>query len=252
MPPVRTSSASSAAKRQHPAWRACRPCKTHKIACNKQLPCDKCIKKGTVAFCDYPEKTLPRGDSHRNTAASCLQDQTQVPQALTPTTAASTAATSPEAPEPRIVIGARGQRGQSKPSLALRSIADLCGPQVYVGSTAAISFLQHLRDTLRYHAGPSEFTESQGRLTMLEAEAPTNDDALFIGSLDSSRSHALVNHFLEVVSHPNSTHSPPTEMQMLTTSPRRRRAGFFTSSEMARSRGYFDGPRPGRALELRD
>ncbi|KAF2225889.1 hypothetical protein BDZ85DRAFT_272524 [Elsinoe ampelina] len=50
---------------------------------------------------------------------------------------------------------------------------------VYLGDTAALSFLQFLRKTLRHYAGPSPFTESQNKHTLLElpAKKPSVDRA---------------------------------------------------------------------------
>ncbi|KAH7139925.1 hypothetical protein B0J13DRAFT_447804 [Dactylonectria estremocensis] len=185
MPPARTAPTKNS-KRYTSLYRACQPCRTHKVACDRQLPCSKCIKRGIVALCGNPGEprptTLGTGKSPR--WPSPAQDlapplpapvQTALPASHSGDEEESS---SPGTPKSRMVLGARGQH-------------------VYVGSSAAISFLQYLRDTLRHHAGPSSFTESAARDTMLEADVKELADDLSIDTLDPKRTEALTDHFLE-------------------------------------------------------
>ncbi|POR34382.1 Uncharacterized protein TPAR_05447 [Tolypocladium paradoxum] len=72
---------------------------------------------------------------------------------------------------------------------------------VYVGSSAAISFLQFLRNTLRHHGGPSDFTESLLRHAMLEADAYKSSPAeSFEDHLDHESKMDLAKHYLEATS----------------------------------------------------
>lgn len=71
---------------------------------------------------------------------------------------------------------------------------------VYIGNTAAISFLDFVRKTLRHCAGPSAFTESQQRHIMLEATVQTNNSGHFKDDLEDSDKINLIQHFLDAVS----------------------------------------------------
>jgi hypothetical protein len=71
---------------------------------------------------------------------------------------------------------------------------------VYIGNTAAISFLDFVRKTLRRYAGPSAFTESQQRHIMLEATVETNSSGHFKDDLEDSDRINLIQHFQDAVS----------------------------------------------------
>ena len=57
---------------------------------------------------------------------------------------------------------------------------------VFLGETAALSFLQFLRQLLRQHMGPSSFTESSSNV-MLEAQSPEANAAELIDDIDLQR-----------------------------------------------------------------
>jgi hypothetical protein len=71
---------------------------------------------------------------------------------------------------------------------------------VYVGSSAAISFLRFVRKVMRHYAGPSAFTESQTRHTMFEEAVQEPVYGKFEDVLSHSAKVALVNCFLAEVS----------------------------------------------------
>ena len=69
--------------------------------------------------------------------------------------------------------------------------------QVYVGNTAALAFLQFLRQILSQHMGPSQFTENRNGNVMLEARISGEGVADFEDSLEDKRT-LVDNYFLAV------------------------------------------------------
>ncbi|KAI9172819.1 putative sterigmatocystin biosynthesis P450 monooxygenase STCB [Paramyrothecium foliicola] len=88
------------------------------------------------------------------------------------------------------------QDGTSLAELRPRILLGSTGEKVYVGSSAALSFLQFLRALLKRYNGPSEFTESQTRHSMLEAEVPKPTDD-FNDFLDTRAKKELCEVFLQ-------------------------------------------------------
>ena len=72
--------------------------------------------------------------------------------------------------------------------------------EVYIGRSAALSFLQFLRATLKQYAGPSAFTESQTRHMMLEESVVGTDASGFSDELDYHAKASLIKCFLQEVS----------------------------------------------------
>ncbi|KAH8173618.1 fungal specific transcription factor domain-containing protein [Sarocladium implicatum] len=97
-------------------------------------------------------------------------------QSTRPASPAEDEANEVEAEHPRILLSARGEK-------------------VYVGSSAAISFLQFLRRLLRHYGGKSAFTESRTRHHMLEVTAQESHGE-FEDSLTHSERASLIRCFL--------------------------------------------------------
>lgn len=74
------------------------------------------------------------------------------------------------------------------------------GEKVFVGTTAAISFLQFLQKTLKHFAGPSGFTDEQHSRKLFEAAAYNDDVDSLDGDLGATDIPALIQCFLEVSS----------------------------------------------------
>lgn len=75
------------------------------------------------------------------------------------------------------------------------------GYPVFLGSTAAISFLEFLQQTWRTYVEPNSFTENPGTKRMLEADIPrslTPPKEV----LDDSQKRRLVGSYLHAVSCP--------------------------------------------------
>lgn len=70
---------------------------------------------------------------------------------------------------------------------------------VYIGRSAALSFLQFLRATLKQYAGPSAFTESQTRHMMLEESVVGAGPSEFHDELDHQGKASLIMVFLQEV-----------------------------------------------------
>lgn len=69
---------------------------------------------------------------------------------------------------------------------------------MYIGGSAAISFLQFIRKTLTKYSGPSRFTESRNRHAMLEAE-PESDVEPFEDFVSPQTKLELIKCFLHAV-----------------------------------------------------
>lgn len=77
----------------------------------------------------------------------------------------------------------------------------LCSFQaVFVGNTAAISFLQFLQKTLERHVGPSGFTDAQESRKLFEADAVDNGSSRFYDRLCVEDKKAYIQYFFDSVS----------------------------------------------------
>jgi hypothetical protein len=70
---------------------------------------------------------------------------------------------------------------------------------VFVGNTAAISFLQFLQRTLERHVGPSGFTDTQASGKLFEADAVDNASSRFYDGLCVEDKKAYIQHFFDAV-----------------------------------------------------
>ncbi|KAM5359171.1 hypothetical protein ACJZ2D_014669 [Fusarium nematophilum] len=168
------------------AQHACDACRISKRKCDNPFPCSHCIKKGTAASCGLPSQYqvnrprtgLPAPESGQRTA----QDRPKRPSASAyPTPQHQDSPPSVEQ-HPRMLLG---------PS----------GVEVYVGSSAALSFLEFLRRTVRQYDGPSTFTDSVERHTMLEADISRLRERFeFVDILDESAKRGCLDSFLQASS----------------------------------------------------
>lgn len=71
---------------------------------------------------------------------------------------------------------------------------------VFVGNTAAISFLQFLQKTLERHVGPSGFTDAQESRKLFEADAVDNGSSRFYDGLCIEDKKAYIQYFFDAVS----------------------------------------------------
>ena len=70
---------------------------------------------------------------------------------------------------------------------------------VFVGNTAAISFLQFLQKTLERHIGPSGFTSAQESQRLFEADAIDSGSSHFYDRLCVEDKKAYIRNFFDVV-----------------------------------------------------
>lgn len=70
---------------------------------------------------------------------------------------------------------------------------------VFIGDTAAISFLRFLQHTLKRHAGPSNFTDDQDTQRLFEAADPDAVSPAFQDDLTFEVKEELTRCFLDVV-----------------------------------------------------
>lgn len=72
---------------------------------------------------------------------------------------------------------------------------------MFVGNTAAISFLQFLQKTLERHVGPSGFSDAQESRKLFEADVFDNGSSRFYDSLCVEDKKAYIQYFFDAVSH---------------------------------------------------
>lgn len=70
---------------------------------------------------------------------------------------------------------------------------------VFVGNTAAISFLQFLQKTLERHVGPSGFTDAQESRNLFEADAVDNGSSRFYDGLCLEDKKVYIQYFFDAV-----------------------------------------------------
>lgn len=72
---------------------------------------------------------------------------------------------------------------------------------VFVGNTAALSFLRFLQKTLRHYVGPSGFTDRQHSHNWFEVTGSEPDREDFCDDLSDLEKNELIRCFLDAVSH---------------------------------------------------
>lgn len=72
---------------------------------------------------------------------------------------------------------------------------------VFVGNTAALSFLRFLQKTLKHYVGPSGFTDRQHSHNWFEMTGSDVDGGTFYDSLGQNDKKNLIHCFLDAVSH---------------------------------------------------
>ncbi|KAF3038469.1 hypothetical protein E8E12_003322 [Didymella heteroderae] len=82
----------------------------------------------------------------------------------------------------------------AQPSVMLSSVS---GEKVFVGNTAAISFLQFLQRTLERHIGPSGFTDAQESRNLFEADAVDNGSSRLYDGLCVEDKKAYIQYFFD-------------------------------------------------------
>lgn len=72
-------------------------------------------------------------------------------------------------------------------------------PLVFVGNTAALSFLRFLQRTLKYYVGPSGFTNRQHSHDLFELASSDADGGSFCDDLDQAEKSILIRCYLDAV-----------------------------------------------------
>lgn len=78
-------------------------------------------------------------------------------------------------------------------------VIQLTSLTVFVGNTAAISFLQFLQKTLERHIGPSGFTDAQESQRLFEADAIDSGSSHFYDRLCIEDKKAYIQNFFDAV-----------------------------------------------------
>ncbi|KAH7130918.1 hypothetical protein EDB81DRAFT_871384 [Dactylonectria macrodidyma] len=194
--------------------RACGACKASKKRCDSKLPCSTCVKKGAADLCNFstlrrqypfasarPARSIESFVSASSSTQGTLRPLAPREQSIglqTPPSCPSSE-TRPVCPEDRHVSS---KDRDASPSTAQfpRMLLSATGEKVYVGNTAAISFLEFLRKLLKRHAGSSRFTEGQKSHMMLEAAVQSTGPSAVEVEAEVDRAHklALIQCFFDV------------------------------------------------------
>ncbi|TLS27423.1 hypothetical protein PpBr36_04239 [Pyricularia pennisetigena] len=208
--------------------RACQTCKASKKRCDGIRPCGSCSRKGLGEICRYVPGR--RGSSYkaRRPAVSgnnraggedvCDNadgpDLTSSPSAVWGSYCESNPEVTRVLPNSNPSRDANGEDGvggddagldssndtrssSQQPALMLSSSS---GEGVFIGDTAAISFLRFLQHTLKRHAGPSDFTDDQDTQRLFEAADPDAVPPAFQDDLTFQDKEELIVCFLDVSS----------------------------------------------------
>ena len=70
---------------------------------------------------------------------------------------------------------------------------------VYIGKTASLTYLQFLRDVVKYRLGPCAFTEGGFNKFMLESHTVADSNSDTAINLDFSERNTLIQHFFDAV-----------------------------------------------------
>ncbi|KAL6704590.1 hypothetical protein ACN47E_008100 [Coniothyrium glycines] len=185
--------------------RACDACKASKKRCDGCRPCRSCDKKGHHDTCHYTpgrrHHPLPPHNSLPNRVPAMRPPQTQSNNHIiandigAPDSSLDTCHIHPDSIGTNYDDALR-QHGTAdvldnttsetssetlvQPPVMLSSVS---GDNVFIGNTAAISFLRFLQKTLERHVGPSCFTHGQGSQRLFEAYTSTTGSSRFYDGL---------------------------------------------------------------------
>ncbi|KAF2031998.1 hypothetical protein EK21DRAFT_19689, partial [Setomelanomma holmii] len=176
--------------------RACDRCKSSKKRCDGKQPCKSCEKKGYEGVCHYTAgrrlHPLPRPE----TLAS--QEDFDVRNAVTPDDI------EPEFTADRQQHGSQDINNHDtressmdtlgQPPVMLSSVS---GEKVFVGNTAALSFLRFIQKTLKRQVGPSYFTDAQDTQRLFEADAADTGSSRFYTALSIDDQRTYIQYFLD-------------------------------------------------------
>ncbi|KAJ4989221.1 hypothetical protein SVAN01_05300 [Stagonosporopsis vannaccii] len=202
--------------------RACDQCKSSKKRCDGSQPCKPCLKKGYDGICHYTagrrHHPLPQPASMLSNIAPAqdarlVYERSGANEAMMSpnswdfnggtTISADNAGPgfAPALPEhiPEERDHSIDTRGSSIEVMAQPSVmlSSLSGEKVFVGNTAAISFLQFLQKTLERHVGPSGFTDTQESRKLFEADAIDNGSSRFYDGLCIEDKKAYIQYFFD-------------------------------------------------------
>ncbi|KAH6637944.1 hypothetical protein C7974DRAFT_390570 [Boeremia exigua] len=201
--------------------RACDQCKASKKRCDGDQPCKPCQKKGCDSICHYtagrrhhPLPQPPLVASHLAPAqgAPLIFEGSETNEAMIspnswefhgsttisdkpgPIFAPTIQEHVPEESPPSIDTRGSSIEVMAQPSIMLSSHS---GEKVFVGNTAAISFLQFLQKTLERQVGPSGFTDAQESRRLFEADAVDNGSSRFYDGLCIEDKKAYIQYFFD-------------------------------------------------------
>ncbi|KAI1376815.1 hypothetical protein F4677DRAFT_445138 [Hypoxylon crocopeplum] len=167
--------------------KACDACKASKRRCDSKQPCRTCTDKSQANSCTYSRPSKRKAS--RQAAAGRAPLTPSVPS---PRAGSHSSDLPPRSPRLTETVDVPGTHIQQPVMLSSSS--------VFVGTTAAISFLQFLQKTLEHYVGPSGFTDGQHSRKLFEARTYDVDVDNFQDSLEDEEKRALIQCFLEVSS----------------------------------------------------
>ncbi|KAL5406760.1 hypothetical protein PMIN03_007558 [Paraphaeosphaeria minitans] len=205
--------------------RACDQCKASKKRCNGSQPCDACGKKGSSEACHYTRgRRLHPLPQRRSTTSqdvgvddfSYSRNRSSVGESMVSPMSSwnvhgqnvrssgsvvSDGIDLEDNDEPEDGFEDETQtyssEGIDQPPLMLSSVN---GEKVFVGNTAAISFLRFLQKMLERHVGPSGFTVAEDSHKLFEADTVDVDPNSVYDSLSIDDKSAFIQVFLDASS----------------------------------------------------
>ncbi|KAJ0104034.1 hypothetical protein J7T55_009699 [Diaporthe amygdali] len=204
--------------------RACDACKASKKRCDGNQPCRLCLKKGTQDTCTY--RPTARGRRSRHSESKSPQ-ASSIAVATDASPAGFRSILTIPAQPPRAQVGDRSlasqdaevdevvdedadsetdyvpdsrnsvERANQQRPLMLSSSS---GDKVFVGNTAALSFLRFLQKTIKHYVGPSGFTDRRHSHNWFEMTGSDVDGGIFYDGLGENEKKGLINCFLDASS----------------------------------------------------
>ncbi|KAH8719250.1 hypothetical protein GQ44DRAFT_762120 [Phaeosphaeriaceae sp. PMI808] len=205
--------------------RACDRCKASKKRCDGLQPCNGCKQKARDDSCQYTAGRRHRPPPRHNSVPPQLPHSEQsllVSDRNTITGAAicpnlSRDIHNPSAMPPRSIAtnhaSAFRQRGledsldnevRDSSSDAMRQppvvLSNVSGEKVFIGNTAAMSFLRFVQKTLKRHIGPSCFTDAPENQTLANANTSDMGSSSFYDGLSLDGQNNYIQYFLDTSS----------------------------------------------------
>ncbi|KAG8170321.1 hypothetical protein KVR01_001066 [Diaporthe batatas] len=173
--------------------KACDACKASKKRCDANQPCRLCVKKGTQDTCTFTPTARDRR-SHRSGSKTSQANSIAVAHDVATVDFGSAIAGPSQGSGPDF-----GDRSVTSQDAEGDEVVDE-DADIFVGNTAALSFLRFLQKTLKHYVGPSGFTDRQHSHNWFEMTGSDVDGGIFYDSLSENEKKDIVQCFLDASS----------------------------------------------------